>query len=360
MVNPLRAPSAQRNRFLLTVGALAVVLGFLFLARGALFPFLIGLVLSYLLLPLVRWIEQLRPVPEERRDRARLLAVISVYLMALIMVLLIVGFVFPLVFRQVSKFIELLPTMVDQAQETFSTWAAEYQSRVPPEVRARIEESIGGVAQNLADTAQEAAVRTILVISQTFSVLLGLAIIPVWLFYVLKDQHKVKGWVFQLLPPVAQGDAEAVLGIMDRVLSSYIRAQLFLGLVVGIMVFVGLTLMGVQFALVLGIIAGITELIPILGPILGSIPVILVTLANSPDRVVWVVLMYVAVQQVENNFLVPRIQGSAVQMHPAVIMTLIILASEVAGFWGMLLIIPLTAVARDVFLYLYQRFTTEE
>jgi len=74
MVNPLRAPSAQRNRFLLTVGALAVVLGFLFLARGALFPFLIGLVLSYLLLPLVRWIEQLRPVPEERRDRARLLA----------------------------------------------------------------------------------------------------------------------------------------------------------------------------------------------------------------------------------------------------------------------------------------------
>lgn len=360
MVNPLQSPPAQRNRFLLTASALAVLLGFLFLAHGALFPFLIGLILAYLLLPLVRWIEKLQPVSEAQRGRARLLAVIAVYLMALILVLLIVGFVFPVVFRQVSKFFELLPTMVEQAQEAFTTWAAEYQARVPPEVQARIEESVGRVVQTLADAAQQAVVRTILVVSQTFSVLVGLAIIPVWLFYVLKDQHKAKGWFLQLLPQGAQSDAEAILGIVDRVLSSYVRAQLLLGLVVGLMIFIGLTVMGVNFALVLGIIAGVTELIPILGPILGAIPAILVTLANSPDQVVWVVLLYVVVQQVENNFLVPRVQSSAVQIHPAIIMTLIILASEVAGFWGMLVIVPLAAVCRDVFLYLYRRFGAEE
>ena len=360
MVNPLQAPPAQRNRFLLTTSALVVLLGFLFFAHGALFPFLIGLILAYLLLPLVRWIEKLRPVANAQRDRARLLAVIAVYLVGLILVLLIADLLVPVLFRQVSNFLELLPTMVAQAQETFNTWAAEYQTRVPPEVRVRIEESVESVVQTLADAAQQAAVRTVLVVSQTFSVLVGLAIIPVWLFYVLKDQHKAKGWFLQLLPSGAQGDAEAILGIMDKALSSYVRAQLLLGLVVGLLITLGLTVMRVRFALVLGIIAGVTELIPILGPILGAIPAILVTLANSPDQVVWVVLFYTVVQQVENNFLVPRVQGSAVQMHPAIIMTLIILASEVAGFWGMLGIVPVTAVCRDVFLFLYRRFGAEE
>ena len=104
----------------------------------------------------------------------------------------------------------------------------------------------------------------------------------------------------------------------------------------------------------------VTELIPVLGPILGAIPAILVTFTNEPDKVLLVALLFIGVQFVENTLLVPRVQGQAVSIHPAFIMVLLVLASEVAGLWGMLLAVPLAAVSRDVFLYLYHRFEEEE
>ncbi|MCH7554331.1 MAG: AI-2E family transporter, partial [Chloroflexi bacterium] len=105
------------------------------------------------------------------------------------------------------------------------------------------------------------------------------------------------------------------------------------------------------FAALLGLIAGVFELIPIIGPLLGAIPGVLVALATSPADVPWVILLYAGVQLVENAFLVPRIQGRAVDIHPAIIMLLLVISSEVAGLWGVIVAVPLAAVARDVFLY---------
>ena len=356
----LRAPPQRRNRRLLVGSALAVLAVFIFLARAALFPFFLGLALAYLLLPLVRTLEALVPFSEGRKTLARILAIGMVYLLALVLVLLVTAFILPVVSGQVARFFEQLPTMVTQARAALEAWIVAFRATVPPEVREQAEEMIARIVQNLATNAQDATVRTVLVATQTFSVLLGLITIPVWLFYVLKDQRQAQEFLYQLFPPNVRPDVAAIGGIVDRILSSYIRAQLFLGLLVGIMTGVGLALLGVPFALVLGIIAGITELIPILGPILGSIAAVLVTLAIVPDKVLWVILLFIVVQQVENNILVPRIQGHAVAIHPAIIIVLLIMASEVAGLWGMLLIVPVAAVCKGVFLHLYHRAGAEE
>ena len=100
-------------------------------------------------------------------------------------------------------------------------------------------------------------------------------------------------------------------------------------------------------------------MLPVVGPILGAIPGLLVTLATSPEKFFWVLILYVAVQQVENALLVPRIQGQAVHLHPVVVMVVLIVGSEVAGIWGMIVAVPLAGVAKDVFAYFLSEWRVE-
>jgi predicted PurR-regulated permease PerM len=191
-------------------------------------------------------------------------------------------------------------------------------------------------------------------------------VIPFWLFYILKDRHKIGPMIQNWFPPGLRGDVDACINIVRRVLGSYIRAQLTLGVFIGVITTVGLWTMDrlgwveMQYAVVLGIIAGITELVPVIGPIIGAIPAIIITLATDPEKAWIVLLFYVVVQQVENAVLVPRIQGQAVEMHPAIIIVLLVVAQQVAGFLGMIVAVPLAAVSRDLYKYIYHRLQERE
>jgi predicted PurR-regulated permease PerM len=116
-----------------------------------------------------------------------------------------------------------------------------------------------------------------------------------------------------------------------------------------------LLIIGVPFALVLGIIAGMFEVLPFIGPLLGAIPAVLVALLSDPISAVWVGLAFLAIQQVENLILVPRIAGQSVKLHPAAVMVVLVIGNELAGLFGMLLAVPVAAIIRDVFKYLYLR-----
>ena len=107
--------------------------------------------------------------------------------------------------------------------------------------------------------------------------------------------------------------------------------------------------------MLLAIIAGITEFIPVLGPILGAIPAILLSLFISPQTALAVLVVYVVVQQLENNILVPRIVGESVGVHPAILTVALIAMGQVFGLLGVVLSAPLCAIARDLFIYVYAR-----
>jgi predicted PurR-regulated permease PerM len=140
------------------------------------------------------------------------------------------------------------------------------------------------------------------------------------------------------------------------VLNDYIRGQLLLGLVVGTATTIGLFIAGAPYWLLLGVLNGVTELIPILGPILGAIPgIIIAALTGDWGLLLKVVVVYVLVQLLENNLLVPKIQGDSVKLHPAIIILVLVVGGEIAGLIGVITAVPLTAIARDVYLYLYKR-----
>jgi len=121
------------------------------------------------------------------------------------------------------------------------------------------------------------------------------------------------------------------------------------------MAYTALEILDVRYPLGLAIIAGITEMVPIIGPIIGAIPAVLVALADDPVKALWVALAFLVIQQLENNLIVPKIQGDMLRMHPGVIIVLLVVGGAIGGFIMVILIVPLAAFVRDVYQYVYLR-----
>jgi predicted PurR-regulated permease PerM len=160
-----------------------------------------------------------------------------------------------------------------------------------------------------------------------------------------------------------------VVTIVERVVGRWIRAQLLLGVIVGVATYLGLLALGwfvdprfLQFAVLLAVIAGLLELLPIIGPIISMIPTLLVALTTADPvvAIVGVLILYIAVQQLENAVLVPKIQGEAVELHPSVVIFSLIVGGAIAGLPGAIFSIPVTAAARNVYRYLFRRLSEED
>ena len=353
------SPHARRNRIILIAGATVVVAVLLYMARGALFPFFLGGLLAYLLIPVVRLLERTMPWRRRWPRATRFIAINVVYLVGLFLIVAFLATVIPLAVEETGHFIEGIPDLYNSARETLESLNEEYTRRVPENVRAEIQEAMEGVSEVVVAAARGVLMRTAAGVQHTLSIVIGLAIMPIFLFYLLRDQEELSDRFFLMLHPSLRRHVRNILGIADRTVGAYLRGQLILGVFVGVLVFIGLFAMGIPFSVLLGIISGVTELLPVVGPILGAIPGLLVTLATSPEKFFWVLILYVAVQQVENAVLVPRIQGEAVHLHPAIVMVVLIVGSEVAGILGMVVAVPLAGVAKDVFVYFLSEWRVE-
>jgi predicted PurR-regulated permease PerM len=192
--------------------------------------------------------------------------------------------------------------------------------------------------------------------------LIAYVIVPVWAFYLIKDRPALVVAATRSLPQEWRPDAQAVAGLVQRVFSQWLRGQLILGLVVGAATFVGLMLLSVtvdpvfgRFAIFLSVIAGVFELLPIIGPIISAVPAVLLALTAGIEPALAAILLYLIIQQVENNVLVPKIQGDAVELHPTIVMVALVLGGAIGGLLGAILALPIAAASRDAFRYAFHR-----
>jgi predicted PurR-regulated permease PerM len=332
-----------------------LVVGMLWAARPVLVPFILGLILAYLLLPLVHWLERHMPSRLRTWGVARPLSIIVTYLLFVILVAGVIAFVVPVMARQVGNFAERLPTYSIRLQELVDKGLRWYQENIPDDWKQNIEASLSDIAQGVFTRFRDGLGAMIQSVFNSFNFLVGLVIIPFWLFYVLQDESRVKTGLIQVLHPELRPDFQRLATLIDNVLSAYVRGQLVLCIFVGGLATLALLIIGVPFAPVLGLIAGIFEILPNIGPYLGAIPAILIALATEPISAIWVALAFFAIQMIENLILVPRISGKSVQLHPALVMMVLVVGGQLAGLWGMIIAVPVTAIIRDVFLYLYLR-----
>jgi len=347
-------------RWLLVLLALYVVGWLIWNALPAMTPFIIGLVLAFLMLPLVNRLDRKLP---------RWFAILTVYAGAIVVLVVAANYIIPLAGQQVQQLIDNLPS-VDQLQEMGRDLLRGYRDMVPASLQQPIDDGVRNAIQvaqaNATSYLQQAGMfvlNQVIQIINTVTFLVGFLIIPIWLFYVLNDQEKGRAFVDGILHPRLRADFWNVWGIISEVLNDYIRGQLLLGLAVGTMVGIGLFILrlfgfDIRYILLLAIVAGITELIPIIGPIIGAIPGVLIAFFagdNGLQTGLAVLLIYIVVQQLENNILVPRIIGESIGIHPAILTVVLIAMGQIFGLLGVILAAPLSAIGRDLFTYTYRR-----
>ena len=331
---------------------LVATLALLYLLGSVLFTVLMSALIAYVLLPLAQLLVSWMPWRESRPELSRSLAVTVIFVVATGVTAGILAVVIPPTINQTEDFIDEFPTFFAAARETIEGWVGEYSDRVPQQLRAQIEDYIASLSSVLAESAFQILPKTVGFIAGSVSLIIGLAAMPVLIFYFTKDSKIIGTYLISPLPKVLRPYLLDIARIADSTLGGYIRGQLILGLTVGVAVTIGLMALGIPFAAVLGVVAGISELVPIVGPWIGGAAGVLVALATAPEKIVWVALLYLSVQIVENVLLVPRVQAHTLNIHPAAVIIVIILGSHFFGFWGIILGPPLLSLSKDIVKYL--------
>ena len=335
---------------------IVVVLLLLWQGRGALPAFFIGLALAFVLDPgvtaLARW-----GVP-------RWAGVVISYAGAVAVIWAVLAFVLPPITAQAREFMQQLPELgaaIGDLERALIEW---YEGLpLPADLREAIEEQLAASGEAIGDLLAGLLAPTINAVVRAATFLFGLIVVPVWLFYVLKDRESFSRSVASAMPPAWRADTENVLAMLGRVGGRWVRGQLLLGAsiflatVIGltILTFIGFTEFG-QFTLVLALVAGVLEWVPIIGPIIAAIPAILIGLTISPVAAIAAAVLYTVIQQLENHILVPKVMGDAVDLHPAVLILALVVGGALFGIGGVILAAPTVAAGRDLYRYGFHRF----
>ena len=331
---------------------IAVIIFRIYMIRGAFVPFVIGLILIYLLNPFLELIEKLLPINE--KVRPRLTRILSVSFVAVLLVTLItIAFVLviPSLVNQSSELVKVLPELLANVVSSFENWSRQYIQDIPIGIRDEIDSSLANAGEMIIQAISEILSRTAVAVVNALTMVLGLVVLPLFIFYGLKDKEIIRSSVIGFFPADFQIHAVHVLRIIDRILGAYVRAQAAIAVFVGIIIATGLTLLNVDYGLVLGLTAGIFELIPIVGSYLGAVPVAIIVLATAPEKFIWVALLYLIVQGIQGGILAPRIQSSAMKVHPVLFLVSIMVGSEIAGLWGVILGPPIVAATKELIAY---------
>lgn len=348
-----------RNKRLGLAAALLTILlalVIIYLLRSVLLTLGISLVIAYVLFPLARLLERLMPWRERHPQLSRILSVSLIFLTALAAVALAAVMVISSVIRQGQRFVASFPQFINAARSEVETLIADYNRWAPPQVRDKVEEWLGNAGGLLGDAAWNILSQTFGAVTSSFAFFIALTTAPVLIFYLMKDSDPLRESLYTPFPAALRPYLRDLMDIVNRSLGGYIRGQLFLGLLVGGFVTIGLLLLDIPFAVILGIVAGLTELIPIIGPWIGGAVGVLVTLATEPEKVLWVILLYLAVQLLENALLVPRIQANTLGLHPIAVILVITIGSQYFGLWGVILGPPLAAMLKGIIAYAAQEW----
>jgi predicted PurR-regulated permease PerM len=348
-------------RVAVLIGA-AVVLGLvLWMARDSVRPFIIGLLFVYLLDPPVRWLV--------RRGVRRSIAILIVYVVGIVAFVEFLALTLTPLVNEVLRFISDFPKLAADLDLQFQRLGEFYaRLQIPAAIRDWIDGVISGIGQGGGGGFDLSFLLPLVTgAGSLIGAVFGYLILPVWVAYLLKDKTELVSSFDRSIPAAWRFDVWAIIRMIERIFGQWVRGQLILGFAVGIFTFIGLTILSQlvdpifgRYAILLSIIAGVLELVPIIGPIISAVPAVLLAATSGPAAIVAALLLYTLVQQIENNVFVPKIQGDAVELHPALVMFAIIIGGALAGLLGAILALPMAAAFRDVVRYLFRRLSPHE
>ena len=340
----------RRIQLLAAVAVALAVLAIVWQLLGVLLPFLVSAVIAYLLLPLVRLADR---APWAGR-RPNLNRALFAGLATALVILAVLGVLALGIFRLVDGSITLaerVPGIVSEGREVWKEVQDVYQSRVPDNIKEQIAPRLTELRAALGDAGLVALQKVSRIAQSGISQVIGLASAPIILFYLLYEPAALGNGVRRLLPGPLRDDLSEIGRLAGQSIGAYIRMQLLLGLLVGVVVWLALWAMGAPLALPLGILAGLAELVPIVGPTIFFVVAGLVMALADLSKLPFVLAIYLAVQALQNTLVAPRMQGEALGLHPLAVILALAIFGIFFGFLGTLLAAPITAAGYRVLTY---------
>jgi len=322
------------TRLIITLGIIAALFFFLPRLEDIIILFLISLLLYALLVPLVNNFES-KGIPRE-------LSIIIVFLIGFV----VIGFAFNLIIPPIRAEAESLSaTIATQGPEkVFQSMSDFIESRFPMLDTKMITSKLGSY---LSASLQKG----IGIVFSLVSVFTSTLIILFMTFFFLKDQRSIKKNLIGMVPNRFFEMSLVMVYRIENQLGSYIRGVLLDGLIVAILSSIGLALLGIPFFYIVGIIAGLTNMIPYMGPIIGATVAIIVALMSNPAGygiILWIALLFAAVQLIDNILITPIVVSNAVDLHPLVVMIVVLVGGSLLGVTGLIFAIPLTSIFKVV------------
>ncbi len=298
-------------------------------------PFFIAAVISYLLNPIVEIFE--------RKGIRRIAAVLFVYLIFLSGIIGLSLGLMPKLVKEIGILIEQIPEYSGQVQSIVKKFQDGYvNSRLPESLKEILNENIIMLQSMILLVLQNIASGIIDVFSEIFNII----IIPVITFYLLKDKDYFKTQLIMLLPKAKRKKYLLLFRDIDNIFGRYIRGQIIVASFVGIFTTTALVIINVKYAAVLGIFAGVSNIIPYFGPFIGIIPTILFALLDSPAKALYASGAFILIQQIESGFLTPRIIGRSVGIHPVYVILSLIIGGSFFGVVGLIIAVPVLAAIK--------------
>jgi predicted PurR-regulated permease PerM len=311
-----------------------LVFGALYLLRDIIFILLFAIIIASGITPFANWLDQ--------KKFPRILGVLMLYLSLFALALFLLSLVVPFVTGEINQLIKDLPRFISQVSSSLEK-AQETSSRYV-DLFSEIQNLLDTFAGYLQASSQSAFNFVVSIFGGLFSFL---AVI-VLSFYLSVMRGGIENFIRSIVPKEYEAEVLNVWRRSEKKVGKWLQGQLLLALVVGLTVYVVLSLMGIKFALLLGIVAMVLELIPNVGPVLAAIPAVILAFTQSTTLGIWVVVFYVIMQQLENHILVPIVMGRTVGLNPVVVILSLLVGFDLAGIVGMILAVPVAAIIVEI------------
>lgn len=311
-------------------------------------PMMLSGFMYYLLRPLVNFLE--------KKKLNRTVSILLIYLLFVGLFILFGALVWPTLREQIQNFIDNTPTLVQGLQDQFNQLQNNPalsrffngDSDLATRVSEYVNEGITWVTNSMSN-----------LIGVISSIVVVIATLPIILYYMLKDGHKLSPILQGLIPRKFRKEGQEMLKDIDSALSGFIVTRVLLNVILGIMLYIGFLSIGLQYALLLAVISIPLNFIPYVGSLLAAIPVIIVGFIESPMMAIWALLIVFVAQQIQDNVLSPIIYGKSLDVHPLTTVLLVLIGGDFYGIIGVLIALPVYMIIKIIFLRIYEIIIAE-
>ncbi|MCP3031806.1 AI-2E family transporter [Halobacillus sp. A1] len=320
----------------------------IFIETAAL-PVIFTVVVYYLLSPFIRLLE--------RFGLKRIWGILITLALVAGVITLIVFLIIPFLEKQFMSLAQELPQYLMELADSIHNWMknsifAGYYN----DLFRDLEGTLGQVSENFSTYAGNTVEGLTTFISTVTNVIIALVTLPFILFYLLKDGEKFPNMILKVFPPKVRPELSSVFKGIDHQLSAYIQGQIIVSFCIGVMMYIGFLIIGLDYALLLAAIASVTSVVPYLGPMIAIIPALIIAIVTSPFMLLKLTLVWTVVQLLEGKFISPQIMGKRLHVHPVTIIFVLLTAGHLFGVLGIIVAIPAYAIIKVVVTHLFYWF----